>query len=1143
MSYQQNVNTQMIANVKNVTDGLLIRGYYRTLTIAVFGVTLGKTVHVTQEDKRDVDCLDINRRDDDDDDDENILGDKRQEVIDAIMQRLEVRVSGSSDRKNETPFSPDISAKRSLKSPSVSDIDSPTPEKVFKRSPDDSMQATPSFDDLSASNFSDVKTPRSPVAADDISSEAGGTKLSSLEPAQDDLENISPGNSILGDELDEDDVEMGTKAIDDEVEAISSEDDFEDFVCEDSVQVGVDEHPSELTTVVVNDNDDYVDLDPISSDEDEDIAEPVEIDYTDKSDYLKMFDVDSLSLKPIRFFSRLTDTKEEVQVVEKRKFLELASKVTGFKQVIRLREKWVEAMETVVISFSPKSLTDECTEILVDWLVSSLDFEQALQQSQPAMKVRQIKAGIRLLIHAFSSDHDVVQKVISSGTVRLLLELYKKEYMTLPLKLLILKAIDSLAESSYGMKFILSLETERAEGDYGTVYQWLLRETIDTKSSRLLNVIAALLKKCNLYEAISKLKLASSDEEAIEALESVRSMLAISSTFMQQPTRKLPTQTIFEVSACKYGWSTILNWLNDLRILEKFDEIVSLGDERVKSEMVMLFMDIVRCPKGVHFLLQTGESVQLTSSILSSIRGRDKLLYDQLAHYLNATTLLDQVVSIVQQNGRVDASDPEAAVVLHSLFMLLFTWQGRVSITHLLKDDDHLSQVIKIIKSVTNHSGDEEIIFEYFSRILVDFVKFQDEDVLNVIQRHGNDLIELSRMKDKPVFACLSSFIANFITIVPFAYSSSNFKVLSNILKRGLDQDVRKSLVSLPSIPPQILTCLRILNQVCIPHEIETSDNPDIPKQLKYKYAIVQVYSSDCFSHVTCLVDQITGNYLAIPHVSLLTDNLSYYSVLSALKNSTLLISSVIHTLIQTQENSFQDVTVVKSLLRVHCLLSSVSQNHESIEEVRFIKDCVVETISMFCKLPQNGCLGDSDLMKSLWTKVIKEIFSFILSSPVAMISGLDVLSQILPEPVPDLGISCEEKAMVVNLRKLWVVHLTLFKDQIETLGSCLCCCSKGSLRGVVLKILSKIADLSPGTSTMVVQSFMSSLNEVRFKRPQLLGYLWLLVRLIQEWSFKVTLIYLIRLESVKKESNFLHDLLLLSNPHDASILMVRFQF
>lgn len=213
------------------------------------------------------------------------------------------------------------------------------------------------------------------------------------------------------------------------------------------------------------------------------------------------------------------------------------------------------------------------------------------------------------------------------------------------------------------------------------------------------------------------------------------------------------------------------------------------------------------------------------------------------------------------------------------------------------------------------------------------------------------------------------------------------------------------------------------------------------------------------------------------------------------------------------------------------------------MKEVSLIKDCTVQTIAMFCKLPQDGSMDDSDLKKSIWNKVVKEILSFILSSPLAMTSGLEVFGQLLPDPVPDKGISQEEKALLINLRKLWVVHLKPFKDQIETLGSCLCCCSEKRLRGDVLMVLSKIVDLSPETSTIIVQSFMSSLNAVRFKRPQLRGYLWLLVHLIHDWYFKVTLIFLIRLESVKKESNFLHDLLLLSNPHDASILMVRFDF
>lgn len=1133
LAYHQNENSPFIVDVRKVTDGLLIRGRYRTLTVAVFGVVVGNVVPVVTEEKAEEK---FKKGQENKDDDENILGDKRQEVIDAIMQRLEVRGVG----KNETPFSPDV-VRKSFKSPSTSDIDSPVTEKVSKQSPIDSIQATPTdFDDLSASNFSDVKTPRSPInIADDISLESEGTKLSSLIPAADDLsaENISPGNSILEDEVDSGGNELDEATVEDDVaEAISSEDDFEDFVEEHAEPI---EEIVTLQPLPLAREQDDEDLDPISSDE-EDI-EPIEIDYNDKSDYLKMFDVESLELSPLTFFSRFKKNGEGTQEDDMKKFLYLTSSVSDFKEDLNSREKWVEIMETAVISFDSKSLTLESANILIDWLSSALDLDFALQQLQPPMKVRQIKAGIRLMTYVFSSSPEIVQKVISSGHVRLLVELYKKESLALPIKLLILRAFHSLANSKVGMNCIMDYKINLQEDEQKTVYQWLLENTMATNSSRILSTIAAFLKKCNLYQSIAKFGVVSSESEIIKLLRDIRSLFAISETFMKQPIRILPTEKIFEVINIDEDCGTFFDWLQELNFLQAINEHLSFWNYPVKEEIINLFLDILRSPKGVHFLLQDRKNVYLTNTILSIISTLDKRLHSQIAQFLHVTTLLDKVVSSIYcRDGHVDASDPKAAVWLHSLFMSLFTWQGRVSVINLLKDDDHLSQVIKILKVVSNRLGDEEIIFEYFSRILVDYIRFQDDGMIQVIQYHGNDLMELSRMKDKPVFACLSSFVSNFITIVPFNYCPSNFQVLSNILKRGVEQDLRTSLVSLPSIPPQVLTCLRILNQVCIPPNAETLQNEDIPKQLKYNYGRAQTYSSDCFSYIVLLLNRITNNHLAIPHISLFTDS-SYYSVLSAFKLSTVLVSSVIHTLIHIRDISFQDVSVIQPLLKVNCLLSHIPDDHDSKGDVEFISDTIIETLSMFCKLPNNESLDDSMVLKSIWTKSIKEILLFVFSSPVAMKSGLSVLGQLLPDKLQNHGLNSHDEIMMNNLRKLWVVHLIPFKDQIESLGSCFCCPSEANLRNEVIMVLTKISDLSPDTSMIVVQSFMASLSAVRFKRPQLQGYLGLLVHLLQDWSFTVTFIYLIRLESVKKESNFLHDLLLLSNPHDAAILMVGF--
>ena len=831
------------------------------------------------------------------------------------------------------------------------------------------------------------------------------------------------------------------------------------------------------------------------------------------------------------------------------------------------------------------------------------------------MKVRQLKAGIKLFIFLSSSSPEVIDKLISSESIRLLLDLYNKEYMTLPVKLLILKAIDSLADSLIGMEFILKQKIEirgndgqendgqesiGQENEKQTIYQWVVQESMVTNSTRILAVIAAFLKKCNLYECIVDVGnmvesqsgsaldsggtlnsegtlnsggilnsegtlnsggiLDSLDSEGtlLGRLQCLRSSLRISKTFMRVPTRILPTRKIFEVNIPDNGFQSILDWFHDLNFLSTCDEILktvstqgSRQHDRVSEEVVSLIMDIVRGPKGVHFLLQDEKSVSHTLSILSSLSKSDPQLHHQTAQYLYLTHLLDQIVSSLFRNGAsIDASDPGSVVSLHLLFMSLFSFQGRVCINHLLSDHDHLSQVIKILQATTGSnatgsSGDEGIIFEYFSRILLDYVMYQDENVLELIQSHGNDLLELSRLK---IFSPFSAFISNFMTIIPFSYNPSSFQVLSNILKRGIEEDFKTSLISLPSIPPQILTCLRILHEVCVSSDMEIIPNEDIPKEIKYDYGLVQMFSSESFIHIIQLLDRITHNHLSIPHVSLFTDS-NYYTTLSTLKLSTDLISAFIHMIIKIRGSNFQDVSIIQPLLKVYCLLSHVPQDHDSRDQVHFVMDTILHTLSMFCRLPEHDSMSEDELLKSVWTKTIREILSFISSSSVAMKSGLRILSQLLPDTLSANGsdpglvrgsdLNDGDLKMVMNIRKLWVVHLRPFKEEVESLGSCLCCCSEEGLRNDVLQVLTKISDLSSETSTAVVQSFMSSLNAVRFKRPQLRSYLWLLDHLLQDSSFRLTFIYLIRDESTKKDGNFLHDLLLLSNPHDAEILMV----
>jgi hypothetical protein len=79
-------------------------------------------------------------------------------------------------------------------------------------------------------------------------------------------------------------------------------------------------------------------------------------------------------------------------------------------------------------------------EKLISWVGFGLDFEEALNQPQPGLKIRHIKAGIRLVETLCQCGEEPAARLIEEVDAQTkLIDLYHKEYMALSIKLMILR--------------------------------------------------------------------------------------------------------------------------------------------------------------------------------------------------------------------------------------------------------------------------------------------------------------------------------------------------------------------------------------------------------------------------------------------------------------------------------------------------------------------------------------------------------------------------------------------------------------------------------------------------------------------------------------------------------------------------------
>ncbi|KAH8299515.1 hypothetical protein KR044_002164 [Drosophila immigrans] len=185
----------------------------------------------------------------------------------------------------------------------------------------------------------------------------------------------------------------------------------------------------------------------------------------------------------------------------------------------------------------------------------ALSFQAACMQPQPAFKIRHIKLGARmaeLLCNYEPLFNDLVQQH-NFDPFAAIFSLYHEPYMALSIKLQLLKAVYSMLDTQSGIKHFLA---EKTKG-----YQQIVESMKTAKLTRTKYALQAIIKKLHLYEALESVrksciqlfvrKMERQPQEVYQqiefAFEMLMDALLANQLSFQQPRRFLPVSKKFEL--------------------------------------------------------------------------------------------------------------------------------------------------------------------------------------------------------------------------------------------------------------------------------------------------------------------------------------------------------------------------------------------------------------------------------------------------------------------------------------------------------------------------------------------------------------------------------------------------------------------
>ena len=295
---------------------------------------------------------------------------------------------------------------------------------------------------------------------------------------------------------------------------------------------------------------------------------------------VKLFNVSEAELKPLRCFCSPTDRRSGGRTAPLETGGEGLPALVGRLEVQQddeVDEKWIENLEllTACLEEDRPSLDPGLHAAVIRIAFLGLNYDVALNQPRPTNKVRHIKSGVKFVLELLECGAGTVSELLGSGLVSVLWNLFQKEYMTIPSKLLILRAVDRTLDHPLGMTRFL----ERTGS--GSMYHEFLEMLSRDEKTRTKFALSSVVNKVHLHELVLELNHqcfslpdpAPELEQRLEAgfreLGHIYSNLNLS---FSHPARYLPTSKQFDhkaelFNAPERSYFSVLRNLNVLDLM------------------------------------------------------------------------------------------------------------------------------------------------------------------------------------------------------------------------------------------------------------------------------------------------------------------------------------------------------------------------------------------------------------------------------------------------------------------------------------------------------------------------------------------------------------------------------------------------
>ncbi|KAG8558081.1 hypothetical protein GDO81_016849 [Engystomops pustulosus] len=779
---------------------------------------------------------------------------------------------------------------------------------------------------------------------------------------------------------------------------------------------------------------------------------------------------------------------------------------------------------------------------LVDWAMQSLDLQLALQQPI-ALNVRQLKAGTKLVSSLAECGSRGIEALLKADVIGKLYELLFAEHVSSSLKLNAFKSLDGIISTTEGMDAFLKNPID-SQGK--SSYQRLLELILMDQTVRVFTACSAILQKCHFYEILSDVKritdqLAEStppppsadnrdpDQETPAVVErsnrdyeseevpmdmdhflessnisegDLEKLLGLISeifhlletaphSMIQPPVKSFPTSArITGPPERDDPFPILFRYLHHHQFLESATVLLSLPGTSSHPGIVNSIREtlqfLAQSQKGLLFLLFENEATNLIARAFCQVSDQDQddnLQSDGnsedscalwLLHATQALQYISELFHHFQHCSATEEADHANLLgILHNLYLISFNPIGRSAVAHVFSLDKNLQCLITLMeicsKEALGDTKSKKSVAYNYACLLVLLVVQTSSDV-QMLETHSAPLVKLCKGDENN--AKLQELAKWLEPLKSFRFEISCIPGLIDYIKQNLDNLMAPEGVGL-------LTALRVLCHVaCPPAPVEGQQ-----KDLKWNLAVIQLFSAEGLDTFIRILQKM-NSILIQPwrlHVNLGTTLYKAITISSA-RCTLSLLKTMLTELLRGGSFEFKDMRVPSTLVTLHMLLCSIPLTGRLDGEEQKIQSDIIDILLTFTQGVNRALtISEETLANNTWSLMLKEVLSSILKAPEGFFSGLVILSELLPFPLPmqtTQAIEPQDIAVALNTRKLWSMHLhvhaKLLQDVVRSFSGSSC----QPLQQMIRRVTVQLCDLASPTALLIMRTVLDLIVE-----------------------------------------------------------------